>query len=81
MDIDELEKALKSSKFRGSVREFFRNMEGADAFTEAALDAYKEKDAKRLAYNAAYQRDLRKVKKLGLNCTVAEYREQKESER
>lgn len=38
-----------------------------------------QKHEERLAYNAAYQRDLRKIKKLGLDCTVKEYRKQKET--
>lgn len=42
------------------------------------LSKIMRKHQERLAYNAAYQRDLRKIKKLGLDCTVAEYRKQKE---
>lgn len=38
-----------------------------------------EKHEKRLAYNAAYQRDLRTIKRLGLNCTVKEWREKNDS--
>lgn len=32
------------------------------------------KHKERLAYNAAYQRDLRTIKRLGLSCTVSQYR-------
>ena len=34
-----------------------------------------EQSKKRLAYNAAYQRDLRTIKRLGLSVTVKQYRE------
>lgn len=37
-----------------------------------------KKHEERLAYHAAYQRDLRTIKRLGLNCTVKEYRQSKE---
>lgn len=41
----------------------------------AALHKHNE----RLAYNAAYQRDLRTIKRLGLEITVAAYRKSKEA--
>jgi len=34
-----------------------------------------KKEYERLAYNAAYQRDLRTIKRQGLNMTVKQYRE------
>jgi hypothetical protein len=34
-----------------------------------------QNEERRKIYNAAYQRDLRTIKRLGLNCTVAQYRE------
>lgn len=38
-----------------------------------------QKHQERLAYNAAYQRDLRTIKRLGLSITVAQYRKSKET--
>ena len=38
-----------------------------------------QKNKERLAYNAAYQRDLRTIKRLGLDITVAAYRKSKET--
>lgn len=46
----------------------------ANDFAMAILQKHKE----RLAYNAAYQRDLRTIKRLGLEITVSAYRKQKE---
>lgn len=40
-----------------------------------SYDYVLRKHKERLAYNAAYQRDLRTIKRLGLNCTVKAYRE------
>ena len=34
-----------------------------------------QNEERRKIYNAAYQRDLRTIKRLGLNCTVKEWRE------
>lgn len=48
----------------------------ADAWTESVIQRHNS----RLAYNAAYQRDLRTIKRLGLNCTVAVYRAGKQGE-
>lgn len=41
-----------------------------DGFIKSVIEKHKE----RLAYNAAYQRDLRTIKRLGLEMTVAEWR-------
>lgn len=41
-----------------------------------SYDYVLRKHKERLAYNAAYQRDLRTIKRLGLNCTVKEWRKQ-----
>lgn len=38
-----------------------------------------QKHQERLAYNAAYQRDLRTIKRLGLSVTVSQYRKSKET--
>lgn len=46
---------------------------------EDLFEKIMQKHKERLTYNADYQRDLRKIKKLGLNCTVAEYRKKKET--
>lgn len=40
-----------------------------------------QKHQERLAYNAAYQRDLRTIKRLGLSVTVAEWREKNVDEK
>lgn len=47
---------------------------------EASIATVIQKHKERLAYNAAYQRDLRTIKRLGLNCTVKEWREKNEQQ-
>lgn len=47
---------------------------------KAAFSNLLQKHKERLAYNAAYQRDLRTIKRLGLNCTVAVYRSTKQGD-
>lgn len=46
-----------------------------DRMIEAWTNGVVLKHEKRLAYNAAYQRDLRTIKRLGLEMTVKQYRE------
>lgn len=46
-----------------------------EEFAREVEMAILQKHKERLAYNAAYQRDLRTIKRQGLNMTVAQYRE------
>lgn len=52
-----------------------------DKMVEAWTRGVIQKHDRRLAYNAAYQRDLRTIKRLGLNCTVSVYRAGKYGEK
>lgn len=73
-----LEKIYSMQEKKGEIYQITDDMK---ALMARDLVPILQKHKERLAYNAAYQRDLRTIKRLGLNCTVAVYRAGKYGEK